>query len=219
MTKLFDRRTVLQTTGAGIALGTLSGCFSGDGDNQANSAGGSGSKLDQPGPLEEKTIGDVNAPIKVIEYASMTCPHCASFHNLIYHPLKEKYVDTGKVLFAFREFPLDPLAVTIAVLARCAPDDKFFNVIDVFFKTQSKWRRNDNPLAAVTEITKQLGYSQQSVESCLKNQVVIDGVNAIRKHGIEVMKVDATPTFFINGKKVSGAISLEQFDAEFEKLL
>lgn len=209
MAQFLNRRTVLQTTGAGIALTALSGCFS----SEANT------NLDQPGPLKEMTQGDANAPIKVIEYASMTCPHCASFHNRTYHELKEKYIDTGKVLFAFREFPLDQVAATVAVLARCAPEDKFFNVIDVFFKTQPQWRSSTNPLEGILEIAKQVGFTQQSVEKCLQNQEVIDGVNTIRKHGIEVMKVEATPTFFINGKKVSGSLSIDAFDKEFESFL
>lgn len=220
MTQLLNRRSILQTTGAGIALTALSGCFSGDENSASTDASGrSEGKQAQPGPLKEMTLGDVNAPIKVVEYASMTCPHCASFHNLTYHALKEKYIDTGKVLFAFREFPLDQLAATVSVLARCAPEDKFFNVIDVFFKTQSKWRSSQNPLAEITEITKQLGFTQQSVEKCLQNQEVIDGINTIRKHGIEVMKVEATPSFYINGKKISGALTIDQFDKEFEGLL
>lgn len=214
MTMLFNRRNLLKaavySTGTTAALATLSGCFS-DKTSSSDHA--------QPGPLEEKLLGDPNAPIKVIEYASMTCPHCASFHNGTYPQLKEKYIDTGKVQFAFREFPLDQLALTVSVLARCAPDDKYFDVIGIFFKTQRKWRTGNNPLPAVVEIAKQVGFTQQSFESCLKNQEVIDGVNVIRKHGIETMKVEATPTFFINGKKVSGALSLEAFEKEFEAIL
>ena len=209
MAQLLNRRTVLQTTGAGVALTALSGCFSSE--PSAN--------LAQPGPLKEMTLGNPNAKVKVIEYASMTCPHCASFHNRTYHALKAKYIDTGKVLFAFREFPLDQVGATVAVLARCAPEDKFFDVIDVFFKTQPQWRSGSNPLAGILEIAKQVGFTQQSVEKCLQNKEVIDGVNAIRNHGGEVLKVDATPTFFINGKKVSGALSLDAFDKEFEGLL
>ena len=209
MAQLLNRRTVLQTTGAGVALTALSGCFSSE--PSAN--------LAQPGPLKEMTLGNPNAKVKVIEYASMTCPHCASFHNRTYHALKAKYIDTGKVLFAFREFPLDQVGATVAVLARCAPEDKFFDVIDVFFKTQPQWRSGANPLAGILEIAKQVGFTQQSVEKCLQNKEVIDGVNAIRNHGGEVLKVDATPTFFINGKKVSGALSLDAFDKEFEGLL
>jgi len=210
MNQLLTRRTILQATGAGAALAALGGCSS----SEEASA-----DCNQPGPLKEMTLGKPDAPIKVIEYASMTCPHCASFHNRTYHPLKEKYVDTGKVLFAFREFPLDPVALTVSVLARCAPEDKYFDVIDVFFKTQPTWRSSTNPLEGITEIAKQVGFTQQSVEKCLQNQEVIDGINTIRKHAIEVMKVEATPTFFINKKKLSGALNLESFDKEFESYL
>ena len=210
MKPVFSRRTLLQATGAGALVLGLSACSSQE-STKAEHA--------QPGPLKEMTLGDAKAPIKVIEYASMTCPHCAAFHNNTYHALKEKYVDTGKVLFAFREFPLDPVAATVSVIARCAPDDQYFNVLDVFFKTQAQWRTGDNPLPGIVEIAKQVGFTQQSLDQCLQNQEVIDGVNAIRKHAIETMKVEATPTFFINGKKISGALSLDAMEKEFASYL
>ncbi|MEP3233541.1 MAG: thioredoxin domain-containing protein [Hyphomicrobiales bacterium] len=210
MTSSFSRRSVLQGTGAAAALVTLSGCFSSEANN---------SDLAQPGPLKEMTIGNKDAKVKVIEYASMTCPHCASFHTRTYHAFKEKYVDTGKVLFAFREFPLDQVAATVAVLARCAPEDKFFDIVDVFFKTQPKWRNGQNPLPGIVEIAKQVGFTQQSFNACLQNKEVIDGINKIRTHGAEVLKVEATPTFYINDKKISGSLSLEAMDKEIEGLL
>lgn len=218
MSMLLHRRAILQASlrvplqisGVAFAATALAGCFS----NEANNADHA-----QPGPLKEMTLGDKNAKVKVIEYASMTCPHCASFHNNTYHAFKEKYVDTGKVLFAFREFPLEPVAATVSVLARCAPEDKYFDVIDVFFKTQPKWRTGNNPLPGIVEIAKQVGFTQQSINACLQNKEVIAGVNAIRTHGDETMKVDATPTFFINGKKISGALSLEAMEKEIEALL
>ncbi|MEO0923995.1 MAG: DsbA family protein [Pseudomonadota bacterium] len=210
MTELLSRRTLLQVTGATAALATLSACFSSE---------SSTTDLAQPGPLKEMTLGNKDANVKVIEYASMTCPHCASFHNVTYKSFKEKYVDTGKVLFAFREFPLDQVAATVAVLARCAPEDKFFDVVDVFFKTQPRWRTGTNPLPGIIEIAKQVGFTQQSITACLQNKEVIDGINQIRTHGAEVLKVDATPTFFINSKKVSGALTLDAMDKEIEALL
>lgn len=210
MSRLLTRRSILRASGASLALAALGGCSSSE-NSAADSA--------QPGPLKEMTLGDPKAPIKVIEYASMTCPHCAAFHASTYHPLKEKYIDTGKVLFSFREFPLDQVAATVSVIARCAPEEKYFDVIDAFFKTQPVWRTGDNPLAGILEIAKQVGFTQQSVEQCLQNQEIIDGINAIRKHGAEVMKVEATPTFFINGKKLSGALPLGEFDKEFESYL
>ncbi len=210
MNNFFSRRTLLKTTGVGLVASGLSGCFS-----SSNST----AEHDQPGPLKEMTLGNKNAPIKVIEYASMTCPHCASFHNTTYKKLKEKYIDDGKVLFAFREFPLDQVAATVSVLARCAPEDKYFDVLDAFFKTQPAWRSGNNPLPGIVEIAKQVGFTQQSIEECLQNKDIIDGINVIRKHGAEVMKVQATPTFFINGKKIEGSISIERFDEEFSSYL
>lgn len=209
MTKFINRRTVIAGTGALATAGFLAGCSSDVSENN----------LALPDGIEEKTLGDPNAPITVIEYASMTCPHCASFHNRTYPQLKEKYIDSGKVLFKFREFPLDQVGATVAVLARCAPNERFFDMIDVYFKSQGTWRTGANPLPGIVEIAKQLGFTQQSVNACLTNQDVIAGVNAVRTHGAEVLKVDATPTFFINGKRVPGAITLEQFEEEFKAYL
>lgn len=209
MADVMNRRTVLQGSVAVAALAALGACSSEDASTD---------KLAQPGPLPERSIGDPNAPVTVIEYASMTCPHCASFHNRTYPALKEKYIDTGKVRFIFREFPLDPVGATVAVVARCAPEDKFFDVIDVFFKQQPAYRTAE-PLPALVDIAKQVGFTKQSFDACLTNQEVIDGVNAIRTHGAETLQVDATPTFFINGKKVSGALSLEAFEQEILPLL
>lgn len=177
------------------------------------------SALAIPGPLKERSVGNINAPVKIIEYASMTCPHCASFHNNTYHAFKAKYVDTGKVLFALRPFPLNTLDSAVSLLARCSPEDNYYNVIDKLFKTQSHWVSAADPYDSVQKIAFQVGYTEQSVEKCSQNQEVIDGVNAIRKHGIEVLKVSATPTFFINGRKYSGALTLGQLDAEIAKLL
>ncbi|MEM8795153.1 MAG: DsbA family protein [Pseudomonadota bacterium] len=209
MTTLINRRTLMLTTGAIAAAGLLSAC----------SSETSNSELALPNGLEERSLGDPDAPIKMIEYASMTCPHCATFHNRTYKALKEQYIDTGKVYFSFREFPLDQLAATVAVLARCAPEDRFFDVVDVFFRSQGTWRTNNETYEKIVEIAKQLGFTKQSVDACLTNQDVIAGVNAIRTHGAEVLKVDATPTFFINGKKVPGAVTIAMLEEEFKPYL
>ncbi|MEM8837962.1 MAG: DsbA family protein [Pseudomonadota bacterium] len=209
MTTLINRRTLMLTTGAIAAAGLLSACSSDTSNNE----------LALPDGLQERSLGDPNAPIKMIEYASMTCPHCATFHNRTYKTLKEQYIDTGKVYFSFREFPLDQLAASVAVLARCAPEDRFFDVVDVFFRSQGTWRTNNGAYEKIVEIAKQLGFTKQSVDACLTNQDVIAGVNAIRTHGAEVLKVDATPTFFINGKKVPGAVTIAMLEEEFKPYL
>lgn len=209
MTSIFTRRHIIQGTGVLATAGLLGACSADSADNE---------KTALPDGLQERTLGDANAPIKVIEYASMTCPHCAAFHNNTYGALKEKYIDTGKVQFAFREFPLDPVALSVALVARCAPEDKFFNVVDVYFKSQSVWR-NSNAYEGIVEVAKQLGFTKQSVDACLTNEEELEKINSIRTHGAEVLKVDATPTFFINGKKLAGALPLSTFEEEFKPFL
>jgi protein-disulfide isomerase len=171
------------------------------------------------GPLGERAIGDPAAKVTVIEYASMTCSHCAEFHETTFKPFKEKYVDTGKVRFIFREFPLDALATSAFMLARCVPEDRFFPVVDILFRQQRNWAFTDNPATALLNIVKQAGFTQESFKACLTNQQILDGVNWVKDRGSKEFGVAATPTFFINGTKLSGALSLEDMDKEIEPLL
>ncbi len=170
-------------------------------------------------PLGDKVLGDPAAPVTVVEYASMTCPHCASFHNNTLDAFKEKYVDTGKVRYIFREFPLDAAAFGIAMLARCAPADQYFNVVDVYFDQQQNWGRSQQPYDAILDIARQFGFSKESFDACLSNQAMFEGLNAEKERAANQFRVEATPTFFINGKKMSGALSLEELDKEIEPLL
>jgi protein-disulfide isomerase len=171
------------------------------------------------GPLGEMTLGDPNAPVTVIEYASLTCSHCAHFHETTFTPFKEKYIDPGKVYFIFREFPLDALATSAFVLARCVPEGGYFPFVDSLFRQQRNWAFSDDPAGALFNIAKQAGFTQESFKACLTNQEILDGVNWVRNRGGEELGVSATPTFFINGNKKSGALSLETLDQEIEPLL
>lgn len=171
------------------------------------------------GPLGEITLGDPSAPVTVIEYASMTCSHCAHFHETTFTPFKEKYIDSGKVHFIFREFPLDPLATAAFMLARCVPEDRYMQLIDILFRQQRNWAFSDNPSSALLNIVKQAGFTQETFNTCLTNQEILDGVNWVKNRGAEEFEVSATPTFFINGNKKSGALSLETLDEEIEPLL
>jgi protein-disulfide isomerase len=164
-----------------------------------------------PSPLEEMVMGAANAPVTIIEYASMTCPHCAHFHETTYPEMKKKYVDTGKARFIFREFPLDPLAAAGFMLARCAGKDKYFPLIETLFQQQRDWVVQ-KPLAPLLAIAKQAGFTQQTFEACLANQQVLDGIEAMRSRGADKLGVNSTPTFFINGKRFAGAISIEDLD-------
>jgi protein-disulfide isomerase len=174
--------------------------------------------LMQPNPLGEMSMGDANAPITVIEYASMTCPHCAHFSEATFPELKKRYIDTGKVRFMFREFPLDRLALAGFLLARCAGPEKYFPLVETLFAQQRDWVV-ERPLQPMYAIAKQAGVSQQAFEACLDNRQLIDGVEKVRSQASEKFGVNSTPTFFINGKRVAGALSIEEMEKEFTPYL
>jgi protein-disulfide isomerase len=177
-----------------------------------------------PGPLGDCVLGNPAAPVTIVEYASLTCGHCQHFHTAILPGLKQKYIDTGKVKLIFREFPLNQLDTAVYMLTRCAlgadgkstgDQARYFAMIDVFFAQQRNWAFTNDPLAAITAITRQAGFSQQTFEACLNNQPVLDALNAVRDRATSLFGVDSTPTFFVNGKRVLGA----QPQAEFEKII
>jgi protein-disulfide isomerase len=171
-------------------------------------------ELMQPGPLGDEVMGDDKAPVTIIEYASMTCPHCANFAINTFPQLKEKYIDTGKVRYILREFPFDPVAAGAFMLARCAGKDKYYPVVDLLFRTQRTWAV-EKPLGPLLATVKQAGFTEDSFKQCLSNQKVLDGIEWVRNRATEKFKVDSTPTFFINGQIQKGAASFE----EMEKLI
>jgi protein-disulfide isomerase len=177
------------------------------------------SSLLNAGPLGDKVLGKPDAPVTIVEYASFTCSHCADFHLNSFKALKEKYIDTGKVRFIFREFPLDPLSTAASMMARCAPDQRYFPLADMLFSQQREWAGSDKPLDDLLAIARQAGFTQESFEACLKNQAIYDGINAAKRAGVDQHGVNSTPTFFINGQKKVGNTTIEAFDALIEPLL
>lgn len=163
------------------------------------------------GKLPDIVLGSPDAKVTIIEYASMTCSHCAHFNEATWPDLKKKYIDTGKARFILREFPLDPLAAGGFMLARCA-GDKREALIDLLFKQQKNWAFVDKPVDALASLVKQAGFTQESFEKCLTDQSLLDGVLAVKNQGMNQFKVDSTPTFFINGTKYPGAMSIDEFD-------
>ena len=169
------------------------------------------SDLMKPDALPEMSMGDDKAPVTVIEYASMTCPHCAHFQELTFPELKKRYIDTGKVRYIFREFPLDSLAAAVFMLARCAGETdktRYFAMIDTMFRQQRTWAV-EKPLEPLFNLAKQAGFTKQTFDACLSNQKVLDGIESIRQRAVKEFKVESTPTFFINGTKAPGALSIE----------
>lgn len=175
-------------------------------------------KLMQPGPLPEMSFGPADAKVTIVEYASMTCPHCRNFHMNVWPDLKAKYVDTGKVRFVMREFPFDPRAAGAFMLARCAGDDKWYATVDLLFRSQETWARSKDPSSAFKAIMGMTGMDGPKVEACLTDQALLDKINAVAERG-KSLGVEATPAFFVNGELYKDAYSLEAFSSKIDGLL
>ncbi|WP_034996048.1 DsbA family protein [Beijerinckia mobilis] len=169
--------------------------------------------------LPDIALGSENAPITIVEYASMTCTHCAAFHATTFPELKSKYIDTGKVRFILREFPLDPLATAAFMLARCAGPDKREAMVDLLFAQQKNWAFVDKPIEELANLLKQTGMSKDGFEACLKDKDLFENVNKVRNQAAKQFDVNATPTFFINGRKQNGELSPQALDALLQPLL
>ena len=173
----------------------------------------------KPGPLPENILGKADAPVTIVEYASLTCPHCATFHNKTLPALKKDYIETGKVRLIFRDFPFDIVAMAGTMLSRCAGPDKFFSFTEVLFRDQEKWAFADEPDKKLRDLAVANGFTQESFDACLQKQDIYDGVLAVRKRGHEEYKVDSTPTLFINGVMYRGALTPEQMDTALKPFL
>ena len=182
----------------------------------------SASDVAKPVSLPDMVLGPADAPVTITEFASMTCPHCAVFNAAVFPKIKSEYIDTGKIRYVLREFPLDIKAAAGSMLARCiAKDDsrKYFAVVDMLFKQQGDWVMK-NTRETLSRIGKQAGLSEQGVEDCLKEQALLDKIAADQKYAREVLKVHSTPSFFINGEKINaGETSFEELDKKIKSLL
>ena len=168
--------------------------------------------------LEELTLGDPNAPITIIEYASMTCSHCAEFHNKTYPDLKKNHIDTGEVKFIFREFPLDKLAMATSMLARCVDNEISMAFIEILFKNRDRWI-SENALNELKNFSKQAGLDSNEFDACLNNQQLLDDLIAGKEKAIEDYKINSTPSFIINGEVVSGNKPYSFFKSKIEQIL
>ena len=169
-------------------------------------------ELMKPEALPDMVLGNDKASVTVIEYASMTCPHCANFQQSTFPELKKRYIDTGKIRYIFREFPLDNLAAAASMLARCAgkdDKDKYFALVDTLFHQQRQWAV-EKPIPPLLAIAKQAGFTEQTFNACLANQQILDGIESVRKRAVDTFKVQSTPTFFINGTAYPGAMSIDE---------
>jgi protein-disulfide isomerase len=167
-----------------------------------------------PGLLSDIVLGNADAPNVIIEYASMTCPHCAQFQKDVFPALKAKYIDTGKAKYMLREFPLDNLAVAAFMLARCSGNDRYYPMVDAMFSTQENWAAPGvDAKDKLLQIARQAGISKDQFDQCLADKELFNKIVQVRKRANEKFGVDSTPTFFVNGKKLTGDHQLKDFDA------
>ena len=213
------RRRFLTTTAVAAAGFAALASFPGLAFAQEPPATVDMAELMMPCALPDMALGDPNAKVKIVEYMSMTCSHCSDFHIKTFDEIKTKYIDTGKVYFVIREFPLDPLAAAAFMLARNAPGGKYFEVVSNLFKTQSEWAFVEDPLAGLRNVSKQFGYSPATFEATLTDQKLLDDLNATRKRGGDEFGITGTPTFFINGQREVGFMSVEELSAKIDPLL
>jgi len=219
---MITRRQFVTSTSGALALGALGSLgafevFNGRG-GRAEAQTFSVLELEAKGPLDDIPMGSATAPVTIIEYASMTCPHCAAFAVNTFPKLKEKYIDTGKVKYIMREYPLDGLAAAGFMLARCAGPEKYYPLIETLFAQQQKWAVKE-PIPPLLAIAKQAGFTQQSFEACINDKDLLAKVQQMRDRGTQKFKVEATPTFYINGEKHSGALSIEDLDKAIAPLI
>jgi len=171
-------------------------------------------------PAEDtRAIGDPNAPVVIVEYASLSCSHCANFHETVYPQLKETYIDTGKVFYILRPAAFDPVATAGFMLAACAGPERYFNFIDVLFDKQAEWVFVEQPMNELRKIAKQGGFTDESFDACMNDQAAYEGIAKATESGYREFNVRSTPTFFINGEKVEGEYPWSEFQPMVEKAL
>ena len=171
------------------------------------------------GGVADHVQGSETAPVTVIEYASPTCPHCAAFSNNVLPAFTEAYVDTGKVKLIVRPFVRNVLDAAVFMLAEAAGPTNYHNVLSTYFKTQATWAASQTPRDAILEIAKQLGFTQETFDAALTNQELFTGMEALREQALDEFGLAGTPTFYVNGKTLTGDKTLEQLAAEIDPLV
>jgi len=202
---LFSRRAFLTAIASGFALLSLPALA-----EKTASGKVALDELMAPNALPDIVQGKADAPVTIVEYASMTCSHCAAFHHDVFPAIKKDFVETGKAKFILREFPLDPIATAAFMLARSL-GDKRDAAVDLLFSQQKNWAFNDKPLDGLANVLKQTGLGQEKFEAVLKDQTLYENINKVRDRGAEKFGVNSTPTFFINGEKYAGEMSAAEF--------
>lgn len=169
--------------------------------------------------LEIKSMGDQNAPIKMLEFASLTCGHCARFHNEVMPTIKEKYISTGKIFFTYKDFPLDKFALKASIISRCSGNENYFKFLDVFYKKQSSWTRTKDPFKSLLKIAKIGGIKDEEIKVCVGNKSIEDGLLKDRLTSSKKYDITATPTIYLNGEKYEGDLTLEALELKINSIL
>lgn len=169
--------------------------------------------------LADRILGDPAAPVTILDYSSMTCPHCASFHNETLPRITEEYIDTGKARLIFRDFPFGLLAKAAAMVSRCVDKDSYYGFLTVLFRSQDQWSQSKEPAVELERMARFAGLSKADFEACLSNQALVKGIeeNAAKAH--EELGIESTPTFFISGKEITGAAPFDQFKTAIDEAL
>jgi protein-disulfide isomerase len=210
----FTRRETLVLAAAASAI-SLCGVASA---NAAEGAMVDMAKLMAPA-IPDKVMGAADAPVTVIEYASPTCPHCAAFHNNVFEGFMAQYIDTGKVKFILRPFVRNVLDAAVFMLAEAAGETNYNNVISTFFRTQQTWGTSATPQDAIFAVATQLGFTKESFDAALTNQELFTGMETMREQALNELGLEGTPTFYVNGKTLSGDKTMEQLAAEIDPLV
>lgn len=175
--------------------------------------------VDTETALTELVLGQDDAPVEVIEYASLACPACKHFHENVFPQIKADYIDTGKIRFIYRDFPTNTPALAAAMIARCAGPERHKGMIDIFFDTQSQWGRSENPLQALTMVARMAGLGPNDVDQCVKNSALMNGIQKKAQTAHEEQGVNATPTVLVAGEIVEGAMEVDKLKAAIDKAL
>ena len=169
--------------------------------------------------LENQSLGNESAPIKMIEFASLTCGHCAKFHNEVFPKIKKDYIDNGKIFFTYQDFPLDKFALKASVIARCSGKDKYFSFLKVLYKKQKDWTRSQDPFKSLLKIAKLGGLKNDEIKVCVSNKSIEDGILKKRLNSTKKFEIKATPTIYINGKKYNGDLTFEALKLKLDSLI
>jgi protein-disulfide isomerase len=215
MVRRFATGAVLVAVGLVLAACGGVGPATGAPDAKAET-GPAGDELMREGPIGDRVLGNAKAPVTVIEYASLTCPHCANFQRNVFPRVKKEFIDTGKVRFIVREFPIGHTSGTAAIVNRCAPADKYFELFNAFLLRQTEWVSLEIRPDAIYSVAKSSGMSRETFDKCLTNQSIIDALTEVKQRGRR-FGVKGTPTFFINGQLAAqGEVTFEQIKAMIE---